>query len=365
MHTSKSRWIGRVAAVAIAATALATAAGCGGDSDDEASGASADGKGSFKGQTLVISTWGGVWTDALKKYFAEPFEKETGAKVQFLVNGFGPDVPAMLQAQQGNVKIDITEGINTEVLRQKGYLAEFPPALMKEFDAKFRPGTYERYGFIFFGASTAIVCNPEIIEKCPRTPEEFWDVDNFPGPRAIANDPNNVMASALLADGVPPDELFPMDIERAMSKLDEIKPHVNVWPSSGDQQRQVIADGEVGTALMWNGQAYSVKKEKVHDLQISFEGATQQLGGWMVMKEAPHLDLAYAFLRWIADHPEAQAKWTAELTYEMPAKGLGELVPKSLRAVLPSEHNPVRLDAAWIAGHQKELKQSWQEFLAG
>ena len=42
---------------------------------------------------------------------------------------------------------------------------------------------------------------------------------------------------ALLADGVAPSKLFPLDLDRAFHKLDQIKPNVAVWWKTGDQSK--------------------------------------------------------------------------------------------------------------------------------
>ncbi len=57
----------------------------------------------------------------------------------------------------------------------------------------------------------------------PQTWADMWDSKTFPGERAFPNfdDPWRVMAAALLADGVSREELFPLDVERALRKLDE------------------------------------------------------------------------------------------------------------------------------------------------
>src|SRR3989442_1490871 len=51
---------------------------------------------------------------------------------------------------------------------------------------------------------------------------------------------------ALVADGVPPDKVFPMDVDRAFRKLDQIKPHVKVWWTQGNQSQQRSEERRVG-----------------------------------------------------------------------------------------------------------------------
>ncbi len=38
-----------------------------------------------------------------------------------------------------------------------------------------------------------------------------------------------------MADGVAPDALYPLDVDRAFRKLEQIKPHIAVWWTSGGQ----------------------------------------------------------------------------------------------------------------------------------
>ena len=67
----------------------------------------------------------------------------------------------------------------------------------------------------------------------------------FPGPRSLENSPKGNLEFALLADGVAPDKLYPLDVDRAFKKLDQIKHHIPVWWTNGAQHVQLLIDGEV------------------------------------------------------------------------------------------------------------------------
>src|SRR5258705_369542 len=45
----------------------------------------------------------------------------------------------------------------------------------------------------------------------PQSWADFWDVKKFPGTRSLYNNAPRTLAFALLADGVAPDKLYPMD----------------------------------------------------------------------------------------------------------------------------------------------------------
>jgi len=51
----------------------------------------------------------------------------------------------------------------------------------------------------------------------------FWDVKKFPGRRALRNHRSPRWEAALMADGVAPDKLYPLDVDRAFKKLEEIQ----------------------------------------------------------------------------------------------------------------------------------------------
>jgi putative spermidine/putrescine transport system substrate-binding protein len=53
-------------------------------------------------------------------------------------------------------------------------------------------------------------------------------VRRFPGPRSLRNHPVDNLEFALLADGAAMDKLYPIDMDRAFRKLDEIRQHVAV-----------------------------------------------------------------------------------------------------------------------------------------
>ena len=106
----------------------------------------------------------------------------------------------------------------------------------------------------------------------PQNWADFWDVKRFPGPRCLFDRSFTCLAFALLADGVPIDKLYPMDVDRAFRKMNEIKPHIKVWWREGAQSQQLIRDGEVVMIGMWSARAIDLIEDKV-PLEIVWNGA--------------------------------------------------------------------------------------------
>jgi len=86
-------------------------------------------------------------------------------------------------------------------------------------------------------------------------------VKKFPGRRALRNHPIATLEAALMADGVAPDKLYPLDVDRAFRKLEEIKPNVTVWWTSGAQSAQLLTTAEVDMVMAWNGRITALTKE--------------------------------------------------------------------------------------------------------
>ena len=101
--------------------------------------------------------------------------------------------------------------------------------------------------------STVLAWNTKTVKTPPKTWAEFWDVKKFPGKRALSANARQMLEIALVADGVPADKLYPLDLDRAFKKLEEIKPHLTLWWSSGAQSVQLLNDGEVDMLAAWNG----------------------------------------------------------------------------------------------------------------
>src|SRR5207249_2739030 len=81
----------------------------------------------------------------------------------------------------------------------------------------------------------------------PNSWADFWDVQKFPGKRIMPScdlGTYPIPEAALLADGVPPDQLFPIDVPRAIRKLKELVPYVTTWYKDVAQAGQLLVNGE-------------------------------------------------------------------------------------------------------------------------
>ena len=176
--------------------------------------------------------------------------------------------------------------------------------------------------------------------------------------------PEEVIAVALVADGVPVDKLLPFDFERAFKKLDQIKPHVGVWWSSGAQFQQILRDEEVVLAMGWNGRITSLR-DKGSPINIEWNQGLMYPSCWVVLKGSKKKDLAMKFLNYTLD-PRRQAMIADEMGYGGTNTEAGKYTdPKTITPTSPGIfEKQFTLDPKWLADNQKEISEKWETWMA-
>jgi spermidine/putrescine-binding protein len=322
---------------------------------------------------LVIAGWGGL-SDEVSGLFGSGFETDTGVTVRFEPVP-GQQVAGMqAQAEAGNVQWDIGDalgGDQTAALAAAGLLEELPADVSARLE-ELLPGAVKPYGINYGSLSNVIACNAAAVEKCPTTPAEFFDVENFPGRRTLwADNPQVALAMALAADGVPYDEIYPMDVDRAFAKLDTIKDEIDVLYSTGDQLEQLFRSGEAAMGILWNGRAFALSGGPSEDLdmQTSWDGAVYSPTELAVYKDAPNKEAAFAYLEWVASHPEVAVEYSETSSYGFPNQAIFDTIDPEIGAWLPE--NPdhfdqrIELDYAWYEANKQEIDDRWVEFTTG
>ena len=121
----------------------------------------------------------------------------------------------------------------------------------------------------------------------------------------MRNHPVDNLEAALMADGVTPEQLYPLDVDRAFKKLDTIHKHINVWWSTGQQPAQLLVDKEVVLATGWNGRFYDLIRKDAPLVQ-EWNGGILKQSSWVVPKGAKDQYWAMKCLAVMCD-PKRQA----------------------------------------------------------
>lgn len=347
--------------VALAAVVIAAAnvAGCGGDGP------------SGGGTSLTFMSGGGTYQDAQNEAFIQPFIRDTGIQVHNDTTLSYAKVKTMVEA--GNVTIDVIPAEGYWAVQECGKillpidtnivdLSGIDPALIQS-ECAAPLLTY----------STAIYYNTDVFPggSHPTDCEDFFDTQRFPGKRAASATavPNALIECALLADGVPRDSLYPLDLDRAFRKLESIKNDLAFW-NSGTDSVQLMATGEVAMILAWNGRAYAAMVDQSAPFEAAYAESFMHYDALVVPKGVRDPDAAMKLVAYMMD-PARQAKLTSLIPYP-PANTnavLGDL-PTELQEFLPPT-NPemaagtIVQDQIWWGEHAEDVTRRWAQTFQG
>jgi putative spermidine/putrescine transport system substrate-binding protein len=336
------------------------AAGCGGSEESTGTG----GAGS-----LVYSGFGSSSDDAMEETVFKPFTADTGTKVT--MDAASENIVAKLRAASaaGDVPWSLIriEEEDAVVLQKQGLIEPLPEDLKERISGKFGPDSVTDYGIPYIDYSSVLICNSKLVDPCPTNMAEFFDTEHFKGPRTMYADGwLDNLVFALEADGMAPDEIFPLDVDRAFAKLDEIRDSIDVWWTNSDQSEQIFRDGEVAMGPIWSGRAASLVAEG-KGIEPEFEGSLLARELWVVPKGAPNPEGAYELMEWYADHPAAVGAFITERRIGIDMPAAYEHVPKEVTDALPTSPAnaapAVKVDFDWVTENRDAVYKRWQEWL--
>ncbi len=273
--------------------------------------------GSPSSKALAIVSWGGSYQAAQRKAFFQPFEKATGIHV---IEGVGPQIErTRAEVESGHPDFDLAstnQAFNLIGIDQNLWLPidykYFDPKDLAAMPVRFR----QKYGVgtIIYDEGLAISTKAFPATRAqPNSWADAWDVSKFPGKRAfpwcdVATYP--LPESALLADGVPPQNVYevlsaPGGIERAIRKLKELAPNI-IWWHDVNQAGQMLTSGDAVMSMAPSNRIQTLIDDGA-PLKIVWNQNRYTFDVWYVLRGAPDADNAMRFIAF-ASRPEQQAE---------------------------------------------------------
>jgi putative spermidine/putrescine transport system substrate-binding protein len=312
---------------------------------------------------IVFTSWGGTTQDAQKQAWADPFTKKTGITVlQDGPTDYGK-LKAMIDA--GNVTwdvVDVEEDFGTYAgnagwLEPLDFTVINKDGLDTRFVTDYCVGSF--YAVYVLGYSKTAFGS-----KVPATWVDLFDTTNFPGKRTYYkwSAPGNIEVP-LLADGVDPKNLYPLDLDRAFKKLDTIKKDI-VWWGSGAQSQQLLASGETPIGVFWNGRLKALQDSGT-DVGLSWKQNITACDLLVVPKGTKNKQAAMQFIA-LASSPEGQAEMAKLSGYAPTNSKSSALLDDATRAALPDRYisDNVPISIKYWAEHRDEIAKRWYAWQA-
>lgn len=321
---------------------------------------------------LVVTDQGGASEEANANAYYKPFEAATGNKILYSPrpNLSMGQLKAMVQANHVEWDVTVLSDYLIGVAVKQGLLEKIDySGFDKKTLGELIKGAADPYyvGLDSYATVMGYSTKKWNASNAPKTWADFWDVKKFPGSRSMIGFGYGPMEYALLADGVPMDKLYPLDVNRALKKLDEIRPNIAVWTSSSAQQTQLMENQEVDLIQGFaNRLRAAIAANAPYDVQ--WNQGSYQLEAWVVPKGSPNRDLAMKFIASTLN-PAAEAVMLKTEDVGCVNPKAYALLPEARAKTLPTYPDNVkrmfRINAAWVGEHLDDLTAAWTKWKNG
>jgi len=217
--------------------------------------------------------------------------------------------------------------------------------------------------------NTSVVYRTDLVEEEPDSWGILWD-ERYKGRIAIGNEIGDTAFFTAVYAGVkdpynPTDE----DVKLIGDYFRKQQPLVRMYWSDPTEIEQALASGELIAASAWNSTINTLKSQ---DVPVAFlqpkEGIMTWVCGLVLIKDAPHPDLAYELIDAITS-PETGKFLLSEYGYGHSNKKSFDLVSDETleRVGIPRDPNEL-LSNGWAPGamaRQGELQAALEEAKAG
>jgi len=327
-------------------------------------------------QTLNVVSWDGAYVKSQMLGFIRPYEAQTGHRVEVIQYTGGID-RIREQVRAWNVHWDVVDLELFDAIRACN------EGLLEHFDAATLPpapdGTPAEEDFIHLGetpcgvgnvvGSTVVSYRSDRFEQAPVRLEDFFDLERYPGRRGLRRSPMGNLEWALIADGVPPDQVYralstEQGLDRAFTVLDGLKPHVAWWQSGHEAVRMLETD-QVAMSAVYSGRV-AAAVDRGQPLVILWDHQVWYYDVWGIPRHGRNTELARDFVRF-ATSTKSLAAQARHIPYGPLRRSSMAELEEDLRRQLPTSEthleSALALDAHWWSEHLDRIGPRFERWL--
>lgn len=322
----------------------------------------------LKGKEVVVTLLGGgAYLDALKKNVFGPFEKLTGARITVNTNCCDNFETAV---KQGQFIGDLTMGNDygpeqawseAGLLTADSRLAEIGKARGVD------PTLYQKDLVAVYFYAYVLAWNTKYKDSHPANWSEFFDTNKFKETRGLFNLPFGDLEIAALADGATSDTVFPVDIDKSIAKVGQLRDgaRINFWEGGADLINQ-LGSGEIAYSLGFSNRILQAKNDGL-PVDMTTNQSLLVAGGAAIPKTAKNVDGAVALIDFYMS-PKVQAAMATDAALAPAYPAAVELLPEELQKQQVTSEEALRsailVDNGWWLKNTDTAVQAFNKFLA-
>ncbi len=325
--------------------------------------------------TLIISDWGGSYANAQRDAYIDPFRQLTGLEIQ-LKNYSGGVTPLrsrftfdVVDMAESEALAACDEGLLETLDRTAQHLLADSPDGTSALD-DFIPESILQCGIAHLEIATVLAYNDRhFSDEKPSSVRDFFDLERFPGKRALHKTPHALLEWALLSYNFPPAQIYDLlSTERGLKlvsrRLNEIR-DVIVWWEDSAQPVEMLQSGEVVMASGYNGVFFNARINEDIPISVIRDGQLLEFGVWVIPKTASNRKAAQEFIRFATRSERMAAMgnlipYAPTRTSAITRIGLHSDAAISMRSYMPSSTaaGALRMNSLWYA-QTEDIRKRW------
>lgn len=329
---------------------------------------------------ITFTSWVGPYMRSQMLGFVRPYEEKNDVHVN--VVGYNGGIHEIRdQVESANVTWDVVDLTQADSLRacEEGLLERIGdidlPDGIDGSSARddFVEGALNPCGVGVIVWATAFAYDRGTYDLVqPKSIADFFDTKRFPGKRAIRNDPTVIMEWALMADGVPREQIYatletPAGVQRALKKMEAIKPGLQLW-QTGRQPVRLLQSGEVTMSMVWATTGAVASQEPESNFEMIWDGRVIELDLFGIPKGSRYKTEAIDFIRY-ASSSDSLANMASYLPNGPTRKSSLALMSDELLKQIPNgpayeDKLSILSDADWWSRNHAALEEAFRAWYA-
>ncbi len=287
------------------------------------------------------------WSDYIDPELIDEFQAKTGIRVVYDNYSSEGELESKLLAGSSGYDVVFPSDANIRVFSHKGVLREIDHSRLshwKNLDPQFLNPPHDsgnKYSVPYFWGTIAVGIRTDHVTGPVKGFEVLFD-ERYRGRITMLDDPENVIAVALLHLGLPMNSVDDAHLAQAEALLTQQAPLVQAY--TGDAFKEKLISGDAWVVLGWSGDLLQARDAEAGDgdeeppapeshIQtiVPESGTMIWLDSMCIPKDAPHPDLAYEFINFMLD-ADVAARNAKYVKYASPNRAARDLIDPEILA---------------------------------
>ena len=318
---------------------------------------------------LTYVSYGGTGQQAQIDAWQTPY---TAAHPNITFSNTSPPDPAQVKAQV------LSNSVNWNIVTTAPYLASqncgtlYEKLTIPNIDkSQFAPGVIGDCYITDFRYSIVLSYNKDKwpdAATAPKTLADFFDTKKFPGKRGIVPTvQDGFLETALLAAGVSPKKMYPLDVDKALGEWDKIKSDT-IFAANPGALLQAATSKQVDMQLLVQARSKALLDTGAN-VGVIWDKTVTSLDGLAIPKGSPYKEQIEQFFSFLLQ-PDQSAKF-AELSGAAPSNDKAKPVytanGNAVNAFGPANTGKVtmQVDAAYWGKNYNQVQAKVTQWLNG